>query len=287
MVIECGDDGFGTDQRTVADCYAALVLKLTAGIDKYVFAEFQILSAIGIKRRKHVRSLGKLSAGQPLHQQLYFFRRAIGVVQLCRNLHRLVGKKGHVLVHLAKCKHLGTVLRDKLTVPMIIVNVDMYTDKLADKDSKTEEQLRYIYDKAIDDVALDLMPYIEANYAVKTGRENTAVAGMSEGGAKSLCTGFKRLDKFGYIAAFAPDTGVIPTEYYKGTFWNTPVFEEFPQPTADTMPKYLYMAVGTKDPWNIDCTLYYRDVLDGMGVKNQTDLVEGYEHNYEFWRQCF
>ena len=83
MVIECGDDGFGTDQRTVADCYAALVLKLTAGIDKYVFAELQIFSAIGIKRRKHVRSLGKLSAGQPLHQQLYFFRRVIGVVQLC------------------------------------------------------------------------------------------------------------------------------------------------------------------------------------------------------------
>ena len=181
----------------------------------------------------------------------------------------------------------GNMLRDGLTKPMIIVNVDMYTDKLADKDSKTDEQLRYIYDKAIDDVALDLMPFIEQNYPVKTGRENTAVAGLSEGGAKSLCTGFKWLDKFGYIGAFAPDTGVIPTEYYKGTFWNTPVFEEFPQPTAETTPYYLYMAVGSKDPWNIDCTLYYRDELDKMGVKNQTDLAEGYEHDYKFWRQCF
>ena len=68
----------------------------------------------------------------------------------------------------------------------------------------SDEQLRFIYDKAIDDVALDLMPFIEANYPVKTGRENTAVAGLSEGGAKSLCTGFKWLDKFGYIAGFAP-----------------------------------------------------------------------------------
>ena len=181
----------------------------------------------------------------------------------------------------------GNMLRDGLTKPMIIVNVDMYTDKLADKDSKTDEQLRYIYDKAIDDVALDLMPFIEQNYPVKTGRENTAVAGMSEGGAKSLCTGFKWLDKFGYLGAFAPDTGVIPTEYYKGTFWNTPVFEKFPQPTAETTPYYLYMAVGSKDPWNIDCTLYYRDELNKMGVKNQTDLAEGYEHDYKFWRQCF
>lgn len=181
----------------------------------------------------------------------------------------------------------GNMLHDGLTVPMLLVNVDMYTDKLADKESKTDEQLRTIYDKAIDDVAADLMPFIEKNYPVKAGRENTAVAGMSEGGAKSLCTGFKWLDKFGYTAAFAPDTGVIPTEYFKGTFWNTPVFEEFPQPTAENTPFYLYMAVGSKDPWNIDCTLYYRDVLNKMGVKNQTDLVEGYEHDYIFWRQCF
>jgi enterochelin esterase-like enzyme len=181
----------------------------------------------------------------------------------------------------------GNMLRDHLTVPMIIVNADMYTDKLADKDSKTDEELRYIYDKAIDDMAVDLMPFIEKNYSVKTGRANTAVAGMSEGGAKALCTGFKWLDKFGYIGAFAPDTGVIPTEYFKGTFWNTPVFEKFPQPTQDNMPFYLYMAVGSKDPWNIDCTLYYRDVLNEMGVPNQTDLAEGYEHDYVFWRQCF
>lgn len=181
----------------------------------------------------------------------------------------------------------GNMLHDNLTVPQILVNVDMYTDKQSEKDEKTQEELRYIYDKAIDDIAYDLMPYIEDNYPVKTGRENTAVAGMSEGGAKSLCTGFKWLDKFGYIAAFAPDTGVIPTEYYKGTYWNTPYLEEFPQPTEENTPYYLYLAVGSEDPWNIDCTLYYKQVFDEMGVKNQTDYVDGYEHDYLFWRQCF
>ena len=181
----------------------------------------------------------------------------------------------------------GNMLNDGLAVPQITVNVDMYTDKQADKDSKSDEQLRFIYDKAIDDVAVDLMPFIEKNYNVLTGRENTAVAGMSEGGAKSLCTGFKWLDKFGYIGAFAPDTGVIPTEYYKGTFWNTPYMQEFPKPTEANTPYYLYMTVGSKDPWNIDCTLYYRDVLNKMGVKNQTDLAEGYEHDSDFWQQCF
>ena len=181
----------------------------------------------------------------------------------------------------------GNMLHDGLAVPQILVGMDMYTDKLADKESKTEEELRYIYDKAIKETGVDLMPFIEANYPVKTGRENTAVAGMSEGGAKSLCTGFEWLDRFGYIGAFAPDTGVIPTEYYKGTFWNTPYMEEFPKPTADNTPYYLYMTVGSEDPWNIDCTLYYRDVLNEMGVKNQTDYVDGYGHDADFWGQCF
>ena len=183
----------------------------------------------------------------------------------------------------------GNMLNDGSTVPMILVNVDMYTDKQADKESKTDEELRYIYDKAIDDVAVDLMPFIEKNYPVKTGRENTAVAGMSEGGAKSFCTGFKWLDKFGYIAGFAPDTNVIAIgENYMDSFWTVPYFPDgFPQPTADTTPYYLYMTVGSEDPWNIEGTLYYRDVLNEMGVKNQTDLVDGYGHDYKFWRQCF
>ncbi len=181
----------------------------------------------------------------------------------------------------------GNMLDKGLTVPQILVGMDMYTDKLADKDAKTEEELRFIYDKAIKETGVDLMPFIEEHYPVKTGREYTAVAGMSEGGAKSLCTGFEWLDKFGYIGSFAPDTGVIPTEYYKGTFWNTPYMQEFPQPDESNTPYYLYMTVGSEDPWNIDCTLYYRDVLDKMGVRNQTDYVEGYGHDADFWGQCF
>ena len=183
----------------------------------------------------------------------------------------------------------GNMLHDGLTVPMIIVNVDMYTDKQADKDSYSREQLRYSYDKAIDDVAVDLMPFIEKTYPVKTGRDNTAIAGVSEGGAKSLCTGFKWLDKIGYIAGFAPDANVIPFgENYMDSYWTAPYFKDgFPLPTEDNMPYYLYMAVGSKDPWNIECTLFYRDTLNQTGVKNQTDLVDDYEHNHIFWRQCF
>ena len=178
----------------------------------------------------------------------------------------------------------GNMYAKNLVKPMIIVGVDMYTDILEEKDNKTDEELRFIYDKVIDDIPNDLMPFIESNYSVKTGRENTAVAGISQGGSESLATGFKYLDKYGYIASLAPDTGVIPTEWFKGTFWNTPIFNEFPMPTKENTPYYIYLAVGSKDPWNIECTKYYGEVLTNMGIKNQTDFVEGYGHNIEFWR---
>ena len=183
----------------------------------------------------------------------------------------------------------GNMLDEGLTVPMIIVNVDMYTGKQSEKESYSEEQLRYSYDKAVDDVAVDLMPFIEKTYSVKAGRENSAVAGMSEGGAKSICTGFNWLDKFGYIAGFAPDTNVIAiNENYMDSFWTVPYFKDgFPQPTKANTPYYVYMTVGSKDPWNIEGTLHYSDTLDKMGVKNQTDKVDGYGHDHIFWRQCF
>lgn len=180
----------------------------------------------------------------------------------------------------------GNMLHDDLTVPMILVGIDMYTDKLADKESKSYEELRYIYDKVVEEIHTDLMPFIESTYPVSTAREDTAVAGVSEGGAKSLCIGFTWLDEFGWIGSFAPDSNVIPYGEVM-SFWNDPFMEEFPQPTEDNTPYYLYMAVGSEDPWNINCTFYYRDVLNEMGVKNQTDYAEGYGHDSEFWGQCY
>ena len=179
----------------------------------------------------------------------------------------------------------GNLYAKKLVEPMIIVGVDMYTDKQEDKEDKTDEELRFIYDKVIDDIVNDVMPFMESNYSIKTGRENTAISGASQGGSEALATGFKYLDKFAYIAGIAPDPGVIPTEFYKGTFWNVPIFQEFPMPTEENTPKYLYMAVGSNDEYNVDCTLYYGKVLNEMGIKNQTDYVEGYEHDTEFWKR--
>ena len=177
----------------------------------------------------------------------------------------------------------GNMLNEGLTVPMIIVGVDMYTDPLADKDSKSEEEMRLSYDKTVEDVGLDLMPFIEERYSVKTGRLNTAISGVSQGATTSLATGFRWQSKIAYIASLAPDPGVIPTPYYAGTYWNWPIFDEFFIESEDTMPRYIYLSVGTEDPWNVEVTAYYGEKMDEKGIPNQNDLVEGYGHDGDFW----
>ncbi len=181
----------------------------------------------------------------------------------------------------------GNLLFKKETVPMLIVSVDMYTAKRAEKEGKSQAELFKIYGKVAEDIVLDVIPYVESHYSVKPGRENRAVAGVSEGGSKALCTAFQHPDMFSYIGAFAPDPGFVPTPYYHGTFWENAMFGTLPVPAAENMPRYLYMAVGSKDPWNVGVTMDYKKQFDKAGIPNHTDLVEGFEHELDFWQPCF
>ena len=135
----------------------------------------------------------------------------------------------------------GNMLHEGLTVPMIIVGADMYTDLLSEKDEKSDAELRPCYDKGVDDLALDLMPFIESRYSVKKGRLYTAVTGVSQGATNSLAAGFKWQSKIGYIGSFAPCPGVIPTPYYTGTFWNNPILDDLTIESPETMPVYIYL----------------------------------------------
>ncbi|MCH5297151.1 MAG: esterase family protein [Ruminococcus sp.] len=193
------------------------------------------------------------------------------------------------LIHEDSFLHIlyGNMLEQGLTVPMIIVSVDMYTDILADKENKKPEEMRLCYDKVVYDIKDDLMPFIESRYSVLTGSDNTAIAGQSQGGVESLATAFTHQGMFGYIGSYAPATGAIPTEYFKDTYWNWPILDDFVIEDEKNTPKYIYMSVGSKDPWDIEPTLYYGEVMTKNGIRNQTDFVEGYEHDYIFWRLCY
>lgn len=95
---------------------------------------------------------------------------------------------------------------------LILVCPNMFaTDDPNQKPDFTKEAC-IPYDNFIYDLVSDLMPHIEKNYSVLTGRENTFLAGFSMGGRETIFITLKRPELFKYTCAIAPAPGLIPTK---------------------------------------------------------------------------
>lgn len=95
---------------------------------------------------------------------------------------------------------------------MIIVCGNMFSSSTMASPSGFDVNTTKGYDAYLDDLTKDLMPYIEKNFSVKTGRENTAITGFSMGGREALFIGISRPDIFGYIGGACPAPGITPTQ---------------------------------------------------------------------------
>ena len=177
----------------------------------------------------------------------------------------------------------GNMLANNTAVPAIVVMPDMYTAPADTKETADGEQKRAAYDKLVYDLENDLMPYIESHYAVKTGRENTAIIGTSQGGTEALAIGFLLQDKIGYIGSLAPCPGVSPTPYNEGTYWNTPLMDDFTIESPAMAPYYLQLAAGTTDPWCLEPTKYYENVLTDEQIAHTYYLLDGAGHEDSVW----
>ena len=90
------------------------------------------------------------------------------------------------------------------------------------------------------DVVNDIIPFVEANYAVLADSQHRAVAGFSVGGGQTLNIGLTNTDKFAYVCSYAPYTA---TDEFKKNFtdWS---------PDAGKMNKQLKLftiSIATED----------------------------------------
>jgi len=92
---------------------------------------------------------------------------------------------------------------------MIIVCPNVFTVKSGSESGLSFPEITIGYDAFVDDLMFDLMPYLNQNFSTKTGRDNTAIAGLSLGGRESLYIGFKYPESFGYIGAFSAVGNVV------------------------------------------------------------------------------
>ena len=162
--------------------------------------------------------------------------------------------------------------------PMIIVFTNQYTDPQHEKQTGNGQADVPGYDNFVEDLPDSLMPYIESHYPVKTGRENTAVAGFSMGGRESLYIGMKCCDKVGYIGAGAPAPGIFPT---KDQFMNHPGVMSKDDMRIDPpySPYLLMIAGGTNDGMVNDYPKQYSDLFTQHGTENIYISVPGGGHD--------
>lgn len=105
---------------------------------------------------------------------------------------------------------LGNLIEDGEAEEMIVVFPYIYCSKDRPACTAMDLENTLAYDNFIYDLTTSLMPFIEENFSVKTGRENTAITGFSQGGREALYIGITRSDLFGYVGGVCPAPGLTP-----------------------------------------------------------------------------
>jgi enterochelin esterase family protein len=119
----------------------------------------------------------------------------------------------------------------------------------------------------------EVVPRVEAEYAVTKDRNSRAIAGLSMGGSESLLTGLNTLDMFGWIGAFS--SGGITYEFDI----------EFPAVNSKSTEQLhlLWIACGTDDRL-IDINRKLRAWLAAKNVKH-VDIETPGAHTWMVWRR--
>jgi enterochelin esterase family protein len=123
-----------------------------------------------------------------------------------------------------------------------------------------------LYTKAL---LTEVMPQMEHEYLIQAGPKNTAIAGLSMGGAESLYTGLQYPEKFGYVVALSA----------------APVgFDNPAKPLQWKAPRQLlWLACGTQDRQVGQANRTLDAYLQQQGIKATFKWMDG-QHTWLVWR---
>ncbi|MCH4031241.1 MAG: esterase family protein [Lachnospiraceae bacterium] len=164
--------------------------------------------------------------------------------------------------------------------PCIIVQPDEWTSQNS-KDGAGFSDWISAFAAFSDDLTGSLMPYIEENYAAATGKENTAVLGLSMGGWQALSIAFHNPGLFGYVGALAPMVGALDTSITR-QFMSSDL-SKLDMEDPDDIPYYIMQNYGTEEPWDKEATDEYRKSMTENGIPNAFYIIEGTGHDGNTW----
>lgn len=180
--------------------------------------------------------------------------------------------------------------------PMIVVMPDAYWNQLASLDVAGPRTSpppgvgsgatpgTTSYEPNVQDIAGDLVPFIDKHYRTIPNREDRALAGLSMGAGITANVGFTRLDVFSSIGLLSSGS-FRPTKDSPG---GTAVLDEInPQILADPAAtnkklKLLFISVGTEDPRLPSLNA----LTDQFRSRNINFVYKTYpgEHEWKVWR---
>lgn len=175
----------------------------------------------------------------------------------------------------------------------IVVFPNIRVSTTAETNMFSNENYKY-YDLFREELMNCLMPHINSTYSVKTGRENTAIAGFSMGGRESLYIGISEADSFGYVAGFCPTYGIF--EYYNNYVYESGLFTKssFTLPTQYKNNTFVMIVKGSYDTVVNNQPYEYSQALSANGNAHVYYETPGahdetvYSHGfYNFMKNAF
>lgn len=161
---------------------------------------------------------------------------------------------------------------------MIVVLPYIFTSKEMPRCTGMDLENSLAYDNFINDLTTDLMPFIEENYSVKKGRENTAITGFSMGGRESLFIGFTRPDLFSYVGAVCPAPGLV--EIPGSPMHPGQIEESELSVTEGSEPRLVYITYSDSDGVVADFPASYCKLLETNSVEHTTKILHGTGHDH-------
>lgn len=161
---------------------------------------------------------------------------------------------------------------------MIVVFPNMYAKTKENQAPGFTAEACAPYDNFVNDLADDLMPFIEANYSVLTGRKNTAVAGFSMGGRETLYISLMKPGLFGFACAISPAPGLVPG---KDRFMEHPgsLREDEVSFTDESCVPEILILCGTQDSVVGTFPKSYHELMEKNGVPHAWYEVQGSDHD--------
>lgn len=172
---------------------------------------------------------------------------------------------------------IGNMVKEGKTKEMILVFPNMYASKDPNQAPAFDPESVKPYDAFVDDLVNDLMPFMEENYSVATGKKNTAVLGFSMGGRETLNIAFAHPDLIGYACAIAPAPGLVPGRDWAMEHAGTYTEDEICFPD-DIMPYVLIDCAGDKDGTVGTFPKSYHELMDKNGVTHVWYEIPGSDH---------